>query len=408
MDKALLLLSSLAIGLLLGMDRERSPGRRAGLRTFALVALLGTLCSWLAQTHQQGLIVAAGLLMVGVMMVSAYHGAAADPGTTTTAALLLCFTLGAMVGGGQVYWAAVIALAAAALLHFKAELHGAIGRMSEEDLRAMLQFAVIAFVILPILPDHGYGPYGALNPHRIWWMVVLVSGLSLAAYAALRIAGHRMGIPVMAMLGGAVSSTGTTMVISRQLRGGRINPDVGALVILGANLVVMLRLGLIAAAVSPQVLPQLLPIFAVGLIAGMAVPLHRWGRVRHLDEKPSLDLSNPAELPLALGSGALFSFVLLSAAWLHHQAGTGAVYAMAAIMGLPDLDAVVLSILQLLKLGELQAQQAVNAVLIAYLSNMSFKLALLGLLGGRSRLAMVASGFVSVAAALLVARLLLN
>lgn len=408
MDKALLLLSSLAIGLLLGLDRERNPGRKAGLRTFALVALLGTVSAWLAQEYQQGLIVAAGLLAVGAMMVSAYHGTVDDPGTTTTAALLLCFGVGALIGTGQIYLATVISLAAAGLLHFKAELHGITSRLSETDLRSVLQFAVIAFVILPVLPDHGYGPYGALNPYRIWWMVVLVCGLSLAAYAGLRIFGHRLGVPLLAALGGAVSSTGTTMVMSRQLRQGNIDGRVGSIVILGANLVVLLRLSLMAAVVAPAVLPRLLPVFAAGALVGLLMPASLWLSVRKDSEKPALELSNPTELKLALASGVLFTLVLLAAAWLHHQAGTGALYAMAAVMGLPDLDAVTLSILRLLQLQELATAQAANAVLIAYVSNMGLKLSLVVILGGKAAAWPIARGFGMVAAGLLGAWVLLG
>lgn len=401
MDRALVVLTSLAIGLLLGLDRERSPGTKAGLRTFALVAVLGTLAAWLAQGSGEGLIVAAGLLAVGAMMISAYHGQQQDdPGTTTTAALLLCYGLGAMIGYGETYLATVIALAAAALLHFKAELHGAIRRLSEDDLRAILQFVAIAFVILPVVPDRGYGPYGALNPYRIWWMVVLVCGLSLAAYAALRIAGSRLGVPLLALLGGAVSSTGTTLVVSRQLRLGSVGSDVGTVIILGSNLVVLLRLGLIAAAVAPATLPQLLPVFACGAATGLLAPLRRWLRIHRAAETPSLQLANPVEMGMALGSGALFAMVLLVAAWLHDRAGAGAVYSMAAIMGLPDLDAVTLSVLRLFQLQQLAAGEAVTAVTIAYLSNMACKLVLVAGFGGRAALAGVARGYALVATGL--------
>jgi len=403
MEQALTLMSSLAIGLLLGLDRERSPGTKAGLRTFALVALLGTLSAWLAQEFDQGLIIAAGLLAVGAMMVSAYHATPDDPGTTTTAALLLCYGLGAMIGAGETYAATVIALVAALLLHFKAELHGFTGKLSEEDLRSILQFAVIAFAILPILPDQGYGPYGALNPYRIWWMVVLVCGLSLAAYAALRVAGHRLGVPLVAALGGAISSTGTTLVISRQLRRGTVGADIGAVIILGSNLVVLLRLSVIAAVVAPGVLMQLLPVFAAGALTGAWALLLRWRGIRRGAKRPTLELSNPTELGLALGSGAMFAGVLLAAAWLHDHAGTGAVYSMAAIMGLPDLDAVTLSILRLFQVHQLDVRQVVTAVLIAYLSNMACKLVLVAIVGGRGALGVVARGYAATAVGLVAA-----
>lgn len=398
MNQALLVLNSLAVGLLLGMDRERSPGTRAGLRTFALAALFGSLCAALEAQTQTFLLLPAGMLVLGAMMIAAYRTVPDDPGTTTTVALLICYGLGAMIWLGQAQLATALALVSAMLLHFKTELHGAIRRLSEADLRSMLQFAVIAFVVLPALPDQGYGPYGALNPYRIWWMVVLVSGISLAAYAGLRLGGERLGLPLMAALGGAVSSTGTTLVISRAMHRGTLPRDNGVFVILGSNLVVLLRLALIAAAMAPTVLPGLAPVFLLGAAGGGMVVLRRWWRMRQSSSPAALDLFNPVELVFALASAALFAAVLLLTAWVHDRAGPGAVYTLSAVAALPDLDAVMLSIMRLLQLQQLAPREAVNAVTIAYLSNMLCKSGLVAILAGRAAAGEVVRGYAAIAA----------
>ncbi|MCC6658049.1 MAG: MgtC/SapB family protein, partial [Rhodocyclaceae bacterium] len=210
-------ITSLAVGLLMGLERERRRSAKAGLRTFALVALLGTLSGLLAEQADAGWIIAAGLLAVGAMIIAAYLNQpddAGDPGTTSVVAILVCYCLGAAIWFGHGALAVMLAIAVTVLLYFKAELHGISHRLTPKDLISILQFAVLSFVILPILPDRDYGPYLAFNPYQAWLMVVLVSGVSLAGYAALRLAGPQHGAPMMGLLGGLVSSTATTAVFS--------------------------------------------------------------------------------------------------------------------------------------------------------------------------------------------------
>ncbi|MFZ5474792.1 MAG: MgtC/SapB family protein, partial [Pseudomonadota bacterium] len=165
---------SLAIGLLIGLERERSPAAKAGLRTFSLVALAGTIGALLSDQTGQPWLLAAGLLVLGTMMVAAYLRGqeAEDPGTTTIAAVVVCYGLGSMVWYGYIEIAVALAIITTVLLYFKTELRGASQRLSRKDLVSVLQFAVLSFVILPILPNENYGPYQAINPHNIWWMVV--------------------------------------------------------------------------------------------------------------------------------------------------------------------------------------------------------------------------------------------
>ncbi|HEX6827492.1 MAG TPA: MgtC/SapB family protein, partial [Burkholderiales bacterium] len=214
-------LTSLAIGLLIGLERERNPAARAGLRTFALVALLGTVAGLLSDKLTSPWPLAAGMLIVGLMTVAAYsreRDAPPDPGTTTVVAIVLCYGLGAMIWYGYATLAVMLAITATILLYFKAELHGWSRNLTRRDLVSVLQFAVLSFIVLPILPNRDYGPYQAINPHQVWLMVVLISGVSLAGYVALRLVGQRYGAPLLGLLGGLVSSTATTIVYSRHGR----------------------------------------------------------------------------------------------------------------------------------------------------------------------------------------------
>jgi uncharacterized membrane protein (DUF4010 family) len=378
-------LASLAIGLLLGVERERVPAAKAGLRTFALTALFGALAAMLGDYAQGAWVPAVGLALTGLAIVAAYHRAPPeeDPGTTTVVALLLTYSLGALCWYGERTLAATIAVAAAALLYFKPELRGILQRFERRDLLAVIQFATLSVVILPVLPDEGYGPYGALNPFRIWLMVVLISGLSLAGYIVLKTVGVRHGLPLVGLSGGLVSSTATTLAYSKYAREGTAT-EVAASVIVLANLTVLLRLGVLGAATAPAILPRLAPVLGAALVAGLVVAFVGWRRrLGTATDLPLPAVANPAELRASLGFGLVFAIVLVAAAWLSDVAGHRGLYAVALVSGLTDVDALTLSSLQLFTSGKLGAREAVVAIVLALVANTVFKLGLVATIGGK-------------------------
>jgi uncharacterized membrane protein (DUF4010 family) len=266
------------------------------------------------------------------------------------------------------------------LLYFKAELHGLSQSLTRQDLFSILQLAALSFVILPVLPDQDYGPYGALNPHQIWLMVVLISGISLAGYVALRITGGHRGVLLLGLFGGLVSSTATSMVYARHAR----HPgmlQLAAVVILAANMVVPLRLAALAGVVSPGILPRLAPALGCALACSAAGVLYWWRRLREQSEPAVLEIRNPTEIRTALGFGLLFGVVLFCSAWLSDVAGSRGLYAVALVSGLTDVDAITLSTLRLYDLGKLDPLQAVSAVVLALVSNIAFKLGLVFAVG---------------------------
>lgn len=396
-----LFLTSLSIGLLIGLERERNPSAKAGLRTFTLVALFGTLIAMLASQSGSAWLLGAGLLSVAAMIISVYINAPTennDPGTTTVAALLVCYGLGALVWYGQATLAIMLAIATTTLLYFKPELQGLSQRLTRRDLVSILQFSVLSFVILPILPDTSYGPYNAFNPHNAWMMVVLISGLSLAGYVALHWTGHRYGAPLLGFLGGLVSSTATTMVYARHSKTGEDMCRLSAVVILIASQVVLIRLAVVSAVVSPNVLGKLIPSMGLGLLFGVAFTLLGWRRLRTSSDLPMPQTSNPTEIHAALSFGLLYVIVLLCSAWLADIAGSGGLYAVAMVSGLTDVDAITLSSLRLFSLDQLSGNQAVTAIAIAFISNMAFKFGMLFFIGGKELAKHVAGGFGAIAA----------
>lgn len=379
-------LTSLAIGLLMGLERERNPAAKAGLRTFPLVAMLGTLSALLAQKAGSPLVLAAGLLVVGAFIIAAYARETDedDPGTTTVAALLVCYGLGAAIWYGYGTLAVMLGIGTTILLYFKPELRGLSQSLTRRDLLSILQFAVLSFIILPILPDKEFGPYNALNPHQIWLMVVLISGLSLAGYVALKWAGRRYGVTLLGLLGGLASSTATTLIYARH---GRENENLAPLavgVILLANLVVQVRLAVVGATVAPDLLPQLLPVLGGGLALGLAVIGWWWHQMERGRELPMPEIQNPTELRASFSFGLLYAVVLFCSAWLQNYAGSKGLYVVALVSGLTDVDAMTLTSLRLFNTGRLAAGDAVTAIAIAVTANLAFKLGVVFAIGGKT------------------------
>ena len=394
-------LTSLAIGLLIGLERERNPSAKAGLRTFALVAIFGTLIAMLSSKTDSSWLLVAGLCIVGTMIIAAYFNSPSednDPGTTTIAALLLCYALGALIWYDQARLAIMLAITTTTLLYFKPELRGMTQRLTRRDLVSILQFLVLTFIVLPILPDQNYGPYGAFNPYQAWMMVVLISGLSLSGYVALNWSGNRYGPVLLGFFGGVVSSTATTLAYARHGRDNESMLHLSATVILIASQVVLLRLLVISTLIAPALLPHLLIPMGTGLAFGMIATLLGWKKLNGSTELPKPSSTNPTEIPAALSFALIYVVILLGAAWLSDIAGHKGLYAIAAISGLTDVDAITLSSLRLFDLEKMSGQHAITSIAIAFLTNMLLKFGLVFFIGGRHLAKHVVIGFVAMCA----------
>jgi uncharacterized membrane protein (DUF4010 family) len=403
-------LTSLAIGLLIGLERERNPSAKAGLRTFALVAVFGTLMALLSSKTGSPWLLIAGLLAVAIMIIAAYINTPTeenDPGTTTVVALLLSYGLGVLIWFDLSKLAVMLAIGITTLLYFKPELRGFTQRLARRDLVAVLQFSVLTFIVLPILPDQNYGPYNAFNPHQAWLMVVLISGISLAGYAALHVVGTRYGAPLLGFLGGLVSSTATTMIYAKHGKANQAMTNLAAAVIVIASVVVLLRLLVVCSVVAYGALPGLLPVFAGGLLAGVVVSFYAWHKTSRVSELYMPETTNPAELHSAIGFGLLYVIVLLGSAWMADLAGSQGLYAVALVSGLTDVDAITLSSLRLFNLGQLSERQTVTAITIAFLSNVTFKFGMVVFIGGWTLARQVAIGFGAIACGVLLGLLFL-
>lgn len=377
--------TALGIGLLIGMERERRPDAAAGLRTFALVAMLGCLFALLGEKTGGPWLLAVGLFVISGSMVASNFSTRQEEqfrGFTSEAAIIITYGLGAAVWFGYSTLAVMLAITTTVLLYFKAELRQFSERTTPKDINSILQFAVLSLVILPILPSEDFGPYNAINPRQIWYMVVLISGLALAGYLALRIVGARHGAALLGIFGGLASSTATTMMFSRHARDHANLIRMSAIVILIANVMVMIRIGIVAGIVAPTLIVPVVTVFACGIVPGIALTLYGWRTLASAGDLPMPEVKNPTELKTAISFGLLYAVVLLASAWLQDIAGSSGVFIVALVSGLTDADASVLSTLRMFNLAKLAGGDAVIAVTLALMANLVFKIGLVLSIGG--------------------------
>jgi uncharacterized membrane protein (DUF4010 family) len=378
--------TALGIGLLIGMERERLPDSAAGLRTFSLVAMLGCLFAMLGENGGGSWLLAVGLVVLSMTMVASNFSTVNEEkyrGFTSEAAIIVTYGLGAAVWFGHSSLAVMLAIATTILLYLKAELKQVTERMTTKDINSILQFAVLSLVILPILPSADFGPYDAINPRQVWWMVVLISGLALTGYLALRIVGARHGAALIGIFGGLASSTATTMMFSRHAAKHENLVQMSAIVILIANVMVMIRLGIIASLVAPSLINAIATVFLCGILPGVLMVAYSWKMLNAAGELPMPEIKNPTELKTALSFGLLYGFVLLAAAWLQDIAGNSGLYMVALVSGLTDADASVLSTLRMFNLDRIVFNDAVIAVALALIANLMFKISLVISIGGK-------------------------
>ncbi len=205
-DVILQLAVAFGLGLLLGLERERKEDPIAGIRTFPLIALFGTVCAQLSRPLG-GWIVAVGLAALSAVLILANLAknktGEPDPGITTEVAALLLFAIGALLVVVNITTGVVLAGVMVIVLHMKEPLHRFAGAVGQKDMHAIMQFVLLSLVILPVLPNANYGPYGVWNPFKLWLMVVLIVGISLGGYVAYKIFGSRAGTLLGGVIGGS-------------------------------------------------------------------------------------------------------------------------------------------------------------------------------------------------------------
>lgn len=390
----MLFAQSIGIGFLVGLERERHEIKIAGVRTFTLIALAGALGGYISTLANLAYVPWVMLLFIAVsLLIAQYKSLAPEPDTTSVLAALITFLLGYILWLDSLLPAA-LAIAMTAVLYFREELRALPRRLSRQDIISFFQFTAIAFILLPILPNETYGPYEVFNPYQVGWLVMLISGISLLGYLALRMLRGKPGLIVVGLLGGLISTTATTLVYARYSKNNSHFSNSAATIILLSHLMLFIRVGIVVAVVEITMLRTMLPWILGGLLAGViCLVLLLRSSEAETQSLPELEVSNPTELKTALGFALGFSVVLLLSAWMNDLFQSTGGYIVAFVSGLTDVDAITIANLKLFALGSIAEQVAVNAVVIAFIANLIFKLGIVFTLGDRHLRLPVMIGF---------------
>lgn len=345
------LLIALLVGILIGLERERAANRKsraefAGVRTFPLIALAGCI-PMLLQPPAGYILLAISFLATAAVTLIFYRAesAAGEVGATTEIAAIATFLLGALAGAGGLLFAGATGIVVAVLLVSKPPLEEFSNAITPEEIAAVLQLAVISVIVLPVLPNEGYGPWAILNPRSIWLVVVLVSGISLAAFVAVRLLGERRGLLVTGAIGSLVSSTAVTVAMADRSRENPASAPAAAAAAVVASTVMAIRVAVLAAVINVSLLPVLWPPIAamtvVGAIASILLIRHKDGG------RPSpTAVRNPFRLRQAITFALIYAAILLTVRAAREYLAPAAIYAVAALSAVVDVDAVTIAFAQ--------------------------------------------------------------
>ncbi|MGM0690461.1 MAG: MgtC/SapB family protein [Pseudomonadota bacterium] len=383
---------ALLLGAVIGLERgwsrrkDEAGSRIAGLRTHALVGLLGGLAGLLSETLT-GWAFPALLLVVAALAIVAWRTRAElvhNLSITDSVGLLIAFCTGAIAVAVDLVIATATAVVTAMILDNKEEIHGLLQKLEARELDAALKLLLITAVMLPLLPNEGFGPGGVLNPYQIWWMVVLIASISFVGYFAIRVGGTEKGVLFTSLFAGLSSSTALTLHFARQSRAAESLSPLLAVGILIACGTMFPRVLLVATMIHPPMFaPLLIPVLVMTVL--LYVPAYlMWRRARRgLDvTQPELK-QNPLDLTSALLFGALLTIIMLAGEWLRNWLGDAGIYLLAASSGVADVDAINLSLSRMAE-ESLTVQTAVMGIIIASASNNLVKTGIAAVIGTRT------------------------
>jgi uncharacterized membrane protein (DUF4010 family) len=391
-------------GATVGLERQWSghatgaAARLGGLRTFTLLGALGGFAGLLESTDHRAMgsvLLAAGsaLVLLGYLVASRH-----DVDATTEVAALVVMAAGFLAGVGRLQIASGTIAVTTLLLAEKPRLHALVTRLDDTAFRAGVRFAVMAIVVLPLLPVGPLDPYGLVRPRELWALVLFFSGLSFVGYVARRAVSPRHGYPLAGLFGGLVSSTNVTLTFARLSRASTdasLGLAVGAV---AASTLVFPRVVVATFVLNPPLVLSVAMLVAIPFVIGLGVTA--WGLARNRESDVALEpMHNPLQFTAALQMAGLFQLVLVGMHVVRGLWGGQGVIASAALLGLTDVDALTIAMARSAANG-LAAPVAAQAIAVGVLSNMVVKLGILSLIGRGLFRRVAAVGLIAMAAAL--------
>lgn len=379
---------SLVLGLLVGLQRQWADNSPvAGIRTFSLISLLGTVCAFLTDEFGDGVIALGFIGTIGATIIGRFSKITdstertSQPGLVNEFAMLLMYLSGVLVNVGPTWLAASLAGVLAVVLQAKIELHDLVLKFSAKEINAIMRFVLISMVILPIVPNHPLGPMNVLNLYDIWLMVVFIVAIGLLGYMGYKFFGARAGVLLGGILGGLISSTATTVTYAKRAGGREGLISQSALVILIAWTMLYIRVFVEILVVAPNFKAAFMPIgilFVTSVLATLW--LWRGSEKNHQGMPPQ---SNPTELKTALTFAILYSLILLSVAYAKQRMGGAGLMVISMLSGITDVDAITLSMSRMVGTDKMSPDEGWPLIVAAITANIFFKGVLIGVLGGR-------------------------
>ena len=398
-------------GLAVGLERQWSghaggpSARFGGARTFTLLGALAGMSGWLWTQQFQAL---SSILLVGAvaLVTVAYLSVSRrDVEATTEVAALVVLAAGVAAGMGRWALAGAVIAVSTMLLVEKSRIHELAQRLDDTSMRAGVRFGVMAIVILPLLPEGPFGPWGGVRPRTLWLMVLLFSGLSFVGYIARRALRNSSGYPVAGILGGLISSTSVAFSFSRLSRRDRDQEVPLAVGVVGASTLLFLRVLAAMAALNPELAGVVFPYFILPFAAGSLMTLVGLRRNKDVPG-PQGPVNNPLQFWASLQMAALFQGVLFLVYWLGQTWGAQGVLVSGAVLGLTDMDALTISMAR----GDhgVSPEIVAQAISIGILSNTALKaIVSLGMGAGRFRW-YAAGGLAAIGITLVLSHLLIG
>jgi uncharacterized membrane protein (DUF4010 family) len=391
-------LIALLLGALVGMEREKhrrneQPGSFGGLRTFVLVAQAGAISAWLSLHLQAPWLFIMVILVVGVVaavsfvMQSRRHNEFGGL-TSEISAITVCL-LGGAVMYGFTELAVMLGILTSAILTFKRPLHSLVDKIGNDDLYAIMKLLIASFIVLPLLPKQPIDPWQAIDLHRLWLLVVLISAMSLLGYVAVRWLGQTHGAVVTGATGGLASSTATTLSFAKasKTEAGQSAANSQATGVLLAWLVMFIRVPVTIAIVYKPLVPSLLiPFGTMAVVTGSIAGVYYWHSKKHADqtELNEVKVTNPFSLIAAIKFGLILATVLLVVKITQLYAPAEALYFVAALAGLTEVHAITLTMADYARSASGGLTLAAGAITVAVLANTIVKCGMVMLVGSKA------------------------
>jgi len=395
-------------GLAIGHERQWSghatgpQAHFAGIRTFTLMGATAGISGWLWTSHFEALATVLLAGAAGIVIVAYIAASRVDIDGTTEVSAVVVLAAGLLAGIGHLALSSGIIAVTALVLLEKSRLHALASRLDDADLRAAARFAVMAVVILPLLPEGPYGPSPGIRPRQLWVWVLFFSALSFAAYVARRAVGARAGHPLAGLLGGLISSTNVTWSFARASRlphGTRLSLAYG---VIAACTMLYLRMAIATAVLRVELTVALWPFLTLPFLIGAATVILG---TRHLpDEQAATDAPrNPLQVVEALQMAAIFQIVLVAIELVRRWGGETGVVASGAVLGLTDVDALTLS---MARDAAIPVEVAARALAMGIIANTALKIGIAVAVGAPEFRRTVALSLTAMIVAILAAWLL--